>query len=90
MLLNFFSGIGGTIYSKIELIRTRPFNAVLLNLMTNRSNAQVTIACNKVESSVLQGRNVCCSIKVLQNPIVCCLHVCCCLALPNLKLKGFP
>ena len=29
--------------------------AVLLNLMTNQSYAQVTIACNTVESPVLQG-----------------------------------
>ena len=51
-----FSAIRGTISSKI-LFRTLPFLAPLLNLMTNQSYAQVTIACNTVESPVFTRKS---------------------------------
>ena len=54
VLSNSISGIGGTISLKNELFKLKPLFVVLINLMTNQSNAQFTIGCITVESPNLQ------------------------------------
>ena len=65
-----FLALEGRYLRRLNYFELYPFFALLLNLMTNQSYAQVTIAYNTVDSSILQRQFFLFFLELESKPIV--------------------